>query len=93
MSSQVVGNLYSEKSLAIVSSALLFAMIDALIARQLLDEAEIESILQRAQTCIAKRHGSICAGESAELLSVLSRRFLSACADAASHSEKVAPPL
>lgn len=81
MSSPVVGHLYTEKSLAVVGSAVLFAMIDALIAKRVFDEAEIESILERAQECVAKRYGSICAGESAELMSVLSERFLRSCAE------------
>ncbi len=50
--------LTSEKSLAIVGSAVLFALLDKLAAKGVLERSEIQDVLKTAKGCVNARSNS-----------------------------------
>ncbi len=69
--------LTSENSLAVVSSAVLFALLDALVAKGVLDRPEVQGVLKTAKGCVNARTRSFCGPEAAELMSSLCKHFSS----------------
>ncbi|QAY96270.1 hypothetical protein CWB41_11460 [Methylovirgula ligni] len=67
--------LTSEKSLAIVGSAVLFALLDKLAAKGVLERSEIQDVLKTAKGCVNARSNSFCGPEAIELMKSLCQRF------------------
>jgi len=67
--------LTSEKSLAVVGSAILFALLDKLVAKGVLEPSEIQDVLKTAKGCVNARYNSFCGPEAIELMKSLCQRF------------------
>ncbi|MEI9916841.1 MAG: hypothetical protein WDN29_14775 [Methylovirgula sp.] len=52
--------LTSEKSLAVVSSAVMFALLEALEQKGVLERSEIQGVLKTAKNCVNARYNSFC---------------------------------
>jgi hypothetical protein len=67
--------LTSEKSLAVVSSAILFALLEALEEKGVLERGEIQGVLKTAKNCVNARYNSFCGPEAMTLMKSLCERF------------------
>ena len=67
--------LTSEKSLAVVSSAVLFALLEALEQKGVLERSEIQGVLKTAKNCVNARYNSFCGPEAMTLMKSLCDRF------------------
>ncbi len=65
----------SETSLAIVSSAVLFALLDALLDKGVLERHEIQGVLKTAKLGVCERAKCFHGPEAAELMRSLCRHF------------------
>lgn len=67
--------LTSEKSLAVVSSAILFALLETLADKGVLERSEIQGVLKTAKNCVNARYNSFCGPEAMMLMKSLCERF------------------
>ncbi len=67
--------LTAEKSLAVVSSAVLFALLEALEEKGVLERGEIHGVLKTAKNCVNARYNSFCGPEAMTLMKSLCERF------------------
>lgn len=67
--------LTSEKSLAVVSSAILFALLETLAEKGVLERSEIQGVLKTAKNCVNARYNSFCGPEAMMLMKSLCERF------------------
>jgi hypothetical protein len=67
--------LTSEKSLAVVSSAILFALLEKLAEKGVLERSEIQDVLKTAKNCVNARYNSFCGPEAINLMKSLCERF------------------
>jgi hypothetical protein len=67
--------LTSEKSLAVVSSAILFALLETLAEKGVLERSEIQGVLKTAKNCVNARYNSFCGPEAIALIKSLCERF------------------
>ncbi len=67
--------LTSEKSLAVVSSAVMFALLEALEQKGVLERSEIQGVLKTAKNCVNARYNSFCGPEAMTLMKSLCDRF------------------
>lgn len=67
--------LVSEKSLAVVSSAILFALLDAMAEKGVLERHEIQGVLKTAKSCVNARYSSFYGPEAINLMKTLCERF------------------
>jgi hypothetical protein len=67
--------LISESGLAIVSSAVLFALLDELVDKGVLERQEIRSVLKTAKSGVCERSKCFHGPEAAELMKSLCRHF------------------
>ena len=67
--------LVSEKSLAVVSSAVLFALLEALVDKDIFERGEIQEILKTAKNCVNARYSSFCGPEAINLMKSLCQHF------------------
>jgi len=67
--------LTSESSLAVVSSSVLFSLLDALLAKGVLERAEIQNVLKSAKSCVCARTKTFSGPEAKDLMSALCKHF------------------
>jgi hypothetical protein len=67
--------LTSERTLAVVSSAVLFALLDALVDKGVLERSEIQGVLKTAKNCVNARYNSFCGPEAINLMKSLCQHF------------------
>ncbi len=67
--------LTSEKSLAVVSSAILSALLETLAEKGVLERSEIRDVLKTAKNCVNARYSSFYGPEAISLMKSLCERF------------------
>lgn len=67
--------LTSEKTLAVVSSAVLFALLDRLAEKGVLERTEIQDVLRTAKNCVNARYNSFYGPEAISLMKSLCQHF------------------
>jgi hypothetical protein len=65
----------SKDSLAVVSSAVLFALLDTFIAKGILERGEIQEVLKNAKLCVGARATTFYGPEASELMNALCKHF------------------
>ncbi len=61
--------------LAIASSAVLFALLDSILAKGVLDRQEIQSVLKTAMICVGARANSPHGSEAIDVMTALYNHF------------------
>jgi hypothetical protein len=67
--------LTSERTLAVVSSAVLFSLLDALVEKGVFERSEIQGVLKSAKNCVNARYNSFCGPEAINLMKSLCQHF------------------